>query len=57
MGAHLKMFAAIFVFMWRANHAIGVLLSRQGTGPATVAPVRSTVSTIFFAEESITSWS
>jgi len=29
----------------------------SGTGPATVAPVRSTVSTIFFAEESITSWS
>ena len=29
----------------------------SGTGPATCAPVRITVSTIFFAEESITSWS
>jgi hypothetical protein len=29
----------------------------SGTGPATDAPVRVTVSTIFFAEESMTSWS
>ena len=29
----------------------------SGTGPATCAPVRVTVSTIFRAEESTTSWS
>ena len=29
----------------------------SGTGPATLAPVRVTVSTILRAEESMTSWS
>ena len=29
----------------------------NGTGPATFAPVRKTVSTIFFAELSTISWS
>jgi len=42
---------------WEVAWKITLKHPFNGTGPATCAPVRVTVSTIFFAEESITSWS
>jgi hypothetical protein len=54
---HLEVLAAVLVLVRAADHRETVDLSRQGTGPRTLAWVRSTVSTIFLVDWSMTSWS
>lgn len=55
--AHFKVLAAVLVLVGRTNNTVDVLLGRQRHGANYSSPAPLTVSTIFRAEESMTSWS
>ena len=56
VSTHFEVLTAVLVLVRRADDAVFFSVG-SGTGPTTVAPARVTVSTIFRAEESMTSWS
>ena len=57
MGAALELLTGVLVLVYGAQDGNDLLLSGQGHGPDTVAPVRLAVSTIFSALWSISWWS
>ena len=52
VGAHLKLLAAVLIFVDGTQNGDDLLLCRQRHGPETLAPVRFAVSTIFSADAS-----
>ena len=57
VGTHLEVLATVLSLCGERMTQYTFFSVSSGTGPATFAPVRETVSTIVFAHLSMTSWS
>jgi len=57
VDAHFEVLAAVLVLVGAPDNRETVDLGGQRDGPRTLAWVRSTVSTIFLVDWSMTSWS